>query len=513
MLDLQVRNYSIFFGYCMNQIDIANKNHCILTHVLFILELEVHLRDKCRKIRVHSNLSGAHMIFPQEQGLAIRIYYPQDYVDLSMIDGCEDDIDGILEFCHNFQWSMVLFVVPDLAVLDDMDSFVQRAMQLMDHPIPPNKQPPHFVVVSNTEQAIVAIAECSETITPSRCALRAKIVDKIRTAHFCPREESYVNDDDANSAPNAHEEYEYDVAASRHVVTALREWGHRAGIPHGEADVLLRVLPNLSQLVCATDNVLRSIPVEGRTKEKLRRFFTAREDTHDLDNGIDDETIYRTNIDSGTIMSPPPPPRNVFRGTVQNNSGENNGHDFSNVYTPFASGGIVHYDYPGPWCNQYQHNQQQQHHQAYDPYLSNNNREHYFSNGGQFVTPEQYPSMHYQQELPYRMHSQFLRRHPSLPPVMSTARNQQASVVPWGQPSPLELWSSPTRRLSYQNNNIRSTNVPPQQSQAYPQGYGSQQLHASSRLPTMDVAKATPYGGRRNFQHANDSKFFGRKFM
>jgi hypothetical protein len=276
----------------------------------------MQLRDHCQKIRIHTQLSGAHMIFPQEQGLAIRCYYhpPTQYIDdNSHIDtDNENDItdpDGILDFCYTFQWSMVLFVVPDILTSEenDMHLFVQRSMQLLDLPIPTtgsNKQhhrPPRFLVVTNTELAIAAIMECADAITPSRCALRAKYIENIRIQHYVPNNvQDHANN---GSSSNSKEKGPstpavpvdttiHENAVAEHYAKAIREWCDRANVPDGEADVILHVLPTLHQLLHAvtdhnSDALMNHVPIEENTKRKLRYFFTARD-------GDDDTNYYST---------------------------------------------------------------------------------------------------------------------------------------------------------------------------------------------------------------------------
>ena len=291
------------------------------------IELEIQLRDHCQKIRIHTQLSGAHMIFPQEQGLAIRFYYhpPTQYIDESSNitdtdkknntnnnnNNISEDPDGILDFCYTFQWSMVLFVLPDIMTTEpaDMHLFVQRSMQLLDQPIPTtaNKQhhhPPRFLVVSNTEQAIAAIVECADAITPSRCALRAKFIDNISHEHYVPKNfdtqsgsSSRRMDKEGMSAALPVDANINEKAVAEHYAKAIREWCGRANVPDGEADVILHVLPTLHQLIHAvTDtkqnsNVLNNVPIEENTKRKLRFFFTARDG--------DDDTHYSTDCHDG----------------------------------------------------------------------------------------------------------------------------------------------------------------------------------------------------------------------
>jgi hypothetical protein len=468
-------------------------------------DLEVQLRDMCQKIRVHATLSGAHMIFPQEQGLAIRIYYPNDTINQHKEDEDHEDIDGILEFCQKFQWSLVLFVVPDLSALNDMDSFVQRSMQLMDRPMPPNKPSTRFIVVSNTEQAILAIVECADAITPSRCALRSKFTDKIRIASFCPKDERNTIEGNTAIPSNAEEDYAYDVAAANQVKMALREWGHRSGIPNGETDVLLRVLPNLGQLVCAKDDALSMIPVEGRTKQKWRRFLSSHDDDPFNPNKT---TIDETTVDPTMIISPP------ARGMATLPIGEAmHANGIPNTGAYIETGNVLPFDFrttAHPYRN---------HHQFENMYVSSNNMQAHhsgdpISNAEAFVTPEQYTAMPCNQAEPqYWIPSQNVQQY--IPSILSHQRFQ-ASALPWGQPAVRSSWSSPPSgpSLYYPNDPMWSMATPGHEGGYAPQ-YSSQQMHWPAPVPHhMALAATTPYGARRNFySQENDPKYMVRKFM
>ncbi len=278
----------------------------VRTRTMDVLELEIQLREHCRKIRIHTQLSGAHMIFPQEQGLAIRSYChpPTQYIeDPSSTD---TDPDGILDFCFAFQWSMVLFVVPDILSTEpnDMHGFVQQSMQLLDHPIPSahqQKHPPRFLVVSNAEQALVAIMECADSIAPSRCALRHQYLEKIRHDHYVPKNTEIENHaNSSNDKENVPAKLPKDPiineeAVAVHYAKTVREWCDRTNVPDGDANVILHALPTLHQLIhAATDTNgtgLNHVPIEEKTKRQLRYFFSARDG--------DDDTNYCNNNNNG----------------------------------------------------------------------------------------------------------------------------------------------------------------------------------------------------------------------
>jgi hypothetical protein len=476
----------------------------------------MQLRDECQKIRVHASLSGAHMIFPQEHGLAIRIYYSNDDSIIETIhDDNSEDIDGILEFCHKFQWSSVIFVVSDPAVLNDMDSFVQRAMQLIDHPVPPGKAPPRFIVVSNTEQAILAIKECAETIAPERCELRAKFIDKIRTANFCPKEAGDMNGSSTTIASGPEEEYAYDVAAAQHVQMALREWGHRNGLPDGESDVLLRAIPNLGQLVSVNDDALGMIPVDGSTKQKWRQFLSSPDNCQvDLGTSTNDNTIPQTYAESSVVISPPS--RSIYAAAE-------NLHTIGTMYETAIPMTTEHFDngngmpsgFPSPLYPPNPHIQN-----TYDaPYISNNIQAHHFENNHSimeaFVTPEQYTTMHYHPEPPYLIPSHMLQGPQMMQPMFPNPK-YQASALPWGQSAVRSTLSPPqSRPLLYHTNDSMRSMPTPGPPGGYVPVYPSQQVHWPTPVPKQSaLAAATPYGIRANlYPPENDSKYMMRKFM
>jgi hypothetical protein len=407
----------------------------------------MQLRDDCQKIRVHANLSGAHMIFPQEHGLAIRIYYSNDDDIEPIINDDPEEMDGILEFCHKFQWSLVIFVVPDQATMNDMDSFAQRAMQLMDHPVPPDKAPPRFIVVSNTEQAILAIKECAETITPERCALRAKFTDKIRAANFCPKQNGDESGSNVAISSNPEQEYAFDVAAAQQVQMALREWGHRAGLPDGESDVMLRAIPNLGQLVSVNDDALGMIPVDGATKQKWRHFVSSPDDSPvDLGKRSNDDNIPQMYTDPSMIISPPS--RNIYTAAASPSIvGPMYDNTIHTTYTQFEDGNIMSQGFPTPFHLTNTHIQSN----FEAPYVPNNVQAYHLGNHllnmEALVTPDQYTTMQYHPEPPYLIPSQMAQR-PQ--PMQSILPNQkyQASAVPWGQPAVRSSWSSPNHNLN-----------------------------------------------------------------
>jgi hypothetical protein len=257
-------------------------------------ELEVHLRQHAQKVRVHNQLSGAHMIFPQEHGLALRVYYP---VDLERLDKTaeaasnkndddqtksgtsatsspfprdESDLDGILKFTMHFQWPVIFFVLPDVQRMMKDSLFVQCAMDAMDNntECPSNNKhhPPLMMIVQDTEQVLISLFVLADSISPQRCALRQNFARRTRIACFC----------DPNPTDSEEIEHRMQVAANSQLAGSVRAFAKLTG---------------------ADAKLLDGIPIEERSKRELLRFFSSSEDVPDP---IDEEEI------DASILSPPP---------------------------------------------------------------------------------------------------------------------------------------------------------------------------------------------------------------
>jgi hypothetical protein len=176
------------------------------------------LRNHCQNISIHTHLNGAHMIFPQQQGLAIRIYdcrtntHQQPHQDRNLDltppnndrcsrEGSVNDPDVVLDFCNTFQWTLVLFVVSDMNILFEDNSPIQQSIRLFDDPLPSNhnncyssnniRHTLHMTVVSNIEQAITAIIRCADRVRPARYLFRGKYIHRIRAIHYNPTVDVY----------------------------------------------------------------------------------------------------------------------------------------------------------------------------------------------------------------------------------------------------------------------------------------------------------------------------------
>jgi len=153
-----------------------------------IVDVEIELRSKCRKLKVCESLSGAHLYVPAIDGriliyefkfcgftiqssllrvlcfsmfptesIAVRVYYPNDVEkwekhlrkkqpstakDIEKLleawhggNGADEleDVDGVVAFRKSFQFSVVIFVLPQgsVAYLSRPDSFVHRVQNAM----------------------------------------------------------------------------------------------------------------------------------------------------------------------------------------------------------------------------------------------------------------------------------------------------------------------------------------------------------------------------------------------
>lgn len=387
------------------------------------------------------------MIFPQEQGLALRVYYypsiadtqkQQRILDADQRDSDEGDVDGILDFTRHFQWSVIVFVVPDITVLDDPNSFVQRAMRLVDAPVPQkgNQQPPRILVVASTDQVITSIMALADAIAPARCALRGKFCRKTRLLRFCDDSSSAQDAAAADTITAEEEEDAMQAAASRQVATAVREWGDRAGFPLGEADILLRGLGNLTNLVSsavdANTALLGTIPVEDRTKRELRRFFSGN-NNDDVVEQADDDPTFRNNVicsdptmtDDGAIFSPPPFGNLPVAGMGVYPQAPFGMDDQTYPANYYNDGGMNYHQDPAP---PHYHQQQQQHQQLLTPpqYESY----HPTPNGGRYHHAEHHQTPH---ELQQQRHHQFSTNMQRPHTQQQYRHKTNAATTPWGQ--------------------------------------------------------------------------------
>jgi hypothetical protein len=251
-----------------------------------LTDLEVGLRAHCQKLRVIEKLSGgAHLLFPGESSLAVRTYYPSDLEALqaaeiphntrTMNDDLEgtgtDDLEGLGAFQSAFRTTVVFFVLPHDVLtqqLDNPDSFLHRANRILHAANSSGTSGPQscssILTVPDTATAITALISIADAMVPAKRALRREFVERQRLAYFLP--------DDASGFPHPNA----DGRAASHAATAFREWAQQFEFPAGEADVLMRFMGTLENVVTGNDQSLAIAPVEERSKEMLHAFFESQ---------------------------------------------------------------------------------------------------------------------------------------------------------------------------------------------------------------------------------------------
>jgi hypothetical protein len=480
------------------------------------------------------------MIFPQEQGLAIRIYYypPISFDDNDGSTGSSTnkndlrtnsipsvidlDLDGILNFSYTFQWSMVLFVTPNIHdTTNPMNSFIERSMELLDLPIPPNNQShqsndpnsttqrqnkpsPRFLVVADTAQAILAIIGFANTITPSRCALRTKYIDRIRVEHYVPTtispNENQIGKE--NIAQGVHDPIEtdpiYQKAAADHYAKAIRAWCTRAKVPDSDAAVILYILPTLHQFTEAISSSpdrtapnhntvhLESMPIAESTKCKLRRFLTAPDDDDESFDGINRNDLYcdlnsgrlvdgedhcrNTSLDPSTntdIISPPPISKST--GYIFGNH-SNNSNQYMNHHTNGALQSSTNMTIPDQ-------NLYQRHHQGDRYQYGMTQADDFVANIPRGHDPHLYPVPHQNVIPPAQHHRHDRNYHEYVHPSQQQTYMNQAFLVPTNEYHPQQHYLPPM-----QYNNSRPMEV--QRAQYHPEQYHD----------TTHMAKVVPWG-------------------
>jgi hypothetical protein len=105
------------------------------------------LRPHCQKLRVVEKISGAHLMFPSESSLAVRVYFPCDLEDLLLLparkkkkdngndNDANDDFDNLFSFLKSFRLALVLFILPQnkqrQEQLDNPSSYFHRAQRIV----------------------------------------------------------------------------------------------------------------------------------------------------------------------------------------------------------------------------------------------------------------------------------------------------------------------------------------------------------------------------------------------
>lgn len=201
-------------------------------------------------MRIHKDLSGAHMIFPQEQGLALRIYYPSDCTRLDEGEGT----DEIEMFAQRFQKALTMFVVNDSSQLGG--SFISRVMGLTKSKPSRNRHPPRLFVVTDTAQAIDTLFFFAETIGQKRTSMRSNYYQKVRHDLFLHEADAPPGGPELSTA-----------------VSSLHVLAERLNLPEGEVEILLRVFGNLGALFSVQPSQLENVPIDKQSKRLLLELF------------------------------------------------------------------------------------------------------------------------------------------------------------------------------------------------------------------------------------------------
>jgi hypothetical protein len=225
-----------------------------------VTELEVHLREHSHKIRVTEKLSGAHLVFPSESSLAVRVYYPADLEALrAKIAAAEEsntdvDVDGLAQFSAKFRNAMVIVVLPeDGAAADDSESVTLEHLQhiLETTEATHDNAPPRTFVVRSTQHAVEALTSVADSLRPSATNLKVQYLKR--------------------------QEQELDPFNSTGLGLAAWLLKHQ-GIEHKEAELLQSLASNVDSLV---GNELNVISCDARIKHLVRSLFESMPENAD----------------------------------------------------------------------------------------------------------------------------------------------------------------------------------------------------------------------------------------
>lgn len=273
-----------------------------------LTELEIQLRDYCQKVRVHTQLSGAHIILPCGTSLAIRAYYPHDLERIRV-----DDLDDLPSFLEHFQCIVVFFIMPfatQQAMMGNRDSFMRRAFDLLDHWQPPKneqqKNPPRMVMITDTRDAVFYIMQMVDAMQPEKTKLRNEYFLRKQKQQFCllPQlpDENFIAD---------------------HIGNAVMEWAKLLDISADDIRLVFMSVKTVGALASMDNDTMANIPVDKSILLRLRNFFTGAEmndsqvavangpfDTNPL-SFLEQQREYGINNDQtfpGAIVSPYDPP-------------------------------------------------------------------------------------------------------------------------------------------------------------------------------------------------------------
>ena len=429
-------------------------------------ELEVYLRSHCRKMKVNTRLSGAHMIVQNSDGapsISVRCYYPLDLERLEQQQkrrGIQSDIktgfdDGLAEFVRHFQWTVVFFILPsDLqkTSLGDGSSFLRRSMHFLDdwsleqhqQSLKTTKNPPRIVVLQRTPEAVQYLTCMADALKPAKQKLRSDFFQKQQRVNYC--------------CPNSNNNNEH--AAAR-AAEALRQLADRLGLAAGEADLLMRVLGrsgkknNLSSIVAADAQALEHVPMEESAKKSLLAFFETGATLRSMEEEVNGNgqlapseaamfpptTVRADGIVEMQHQSQYPAGIDAYQPVVPENVGTAGNHMASN--TPFHA-----HPYqmpPGDMMRPHHSHHLNQHYQQQPSFCSNNAG----SNNGGFA----HGAFAAQMQPEYGQESAGWSSHPGGAPVPygapSVAQQQQYASAPWGEPHRLSGLTDHSRNSQY----------------------------------------------------------------
>jgi hypothetical protein len=143
LLVLMEKQASVSFS-----MDAGQRTHQITLFKTMMLhtDLEFMLRPHCQKLRVVEKISGAHLMFPSESSLAVRVYFSCDLEDLLLRkkkdkdhdndnDDDDGDFDNLSSFLKTFRLALVLFILPQnkqrQEQLDNPSSYFHRAQRIV----------------------------------------------------------------------------------------------------------------------------------------------------------------------------------------------------------------------------------------------------------------------------------------------------------------------------------------------------------------------------------------------
>jgi len=263
-----------------NDIHFTNEHVvCSFHSILLPTALEVSLRAHCQKLRVIEKLSGgAHLLFPGESSLAVRVYYLSDLqaleaavktttrgrlVDILHAKEYDTGMDGLEAFHSAYRTTVVFFVLSGDVLKKQQqnpESFVRKACRVLNRSSQAGKSS-LVLTVPDTAAAVAALMDICDANGPTKRGLRREFTQRQRSNIFLPDVSTGL----------AHSNT--DGRAASWAATAFRQWAERFDLPQGEADVLMSVMGSMENIVAGDGGALARAPVEDRTVDILSMFF------------------------------------------------------------------------------------------------------------------------------------------------------------------------------------------------------------------------------------------------